>query len=222
MKFDNKNNGWKFGEYSYSVDNGLFKKAYTKKAGYKTKITVIAFISVLIFILYPFDLEGTAGIKNLTAEDISSISLNQVIVIPKGMDIENQDISMEDIAEKIKELRPLPLSEYSEDHVISMEAITDKRFIEEVLITLSNHKMRKRRFSRGVDFFPMDYTMPSSTRLSIYINDSNKTLVNIFISHNPQYVSIHKYSNINGNSKTARYKIYGDGIDTQRLFELTK
>lgn len=189
---------------------------------YKTKaINIIVFISIFFFIFYPFDLERTAGIKNITADDISSISVNQRIQIPKGMDIE-KNISMYDIANKLEDLRPLPLSEYSEDYLISLEDITDKRFIEEVLSTLSNHKMRKRRFSKGVDTFPVDYTKPRETGVLIYLNDPSKTQVRISISHDPRYVSIHKFNNTNGSEDRARYKIYGDEIDTRKLFELNR
>ncbi|SCY55172.1 hypothetical protein [Alkaliphilus peptidifermentans] len=222
MKYDAKNDSFKLGEYNYSVEKKMLKEAHRKKVGYKTKfIIIIIFISILTFIFYPFDLERTAGIKNLTADDISNITLEQTITIPKGMDIETKDISMDDIGEELEELRPLPISKYSEIHSTSMKDITDKNFIEEVLLTLSNHNMRKRRFSKGGTTFRVDYTMPGSTRVTIRLNDDNKTGVHIFISHDPRYVSLYTFSS-NGSSDRARYKIYGDGIDTQKLFELTR
>lgn len=223
MKYDSKNGSWKLGEYSYSVDKKMIKEAHRNKVGYKTKgISIIVFVSMLIFIFYPYDLERTAGIENLTADDISSVSLNQTIRIPKGMDIETKEISMNDIAKKLEELSPLPLSEYSESHLISMTGITDKSFIEEVLLTLSNHNMRKIRFSKGVDYFRSDNALPSRTRISIRLNYPNKTEVHIYISHDPTYISIYKFNSIDGNSGRVRYKMYGDGIDTQRLFKLTR
>jgi len=211
MKYDAKNGSLKLDEH------------IRKRSRYKIKvITIIVVISIFIFFFYPIDLEHSADIKNLTADYISSISLNQTIQIPKGMDIDKKKISMYDIAEELEELKPLPLSVHSESYLISMENITDESFIEEVLLILSDHNMRKRYFSRKVDTFHIDHTMPRLTTILICLNDSNKTQIDISISHDPRYVSVYKISDTNGSGDRARYKIYGDGIDTQKLFELTR
>jgi hypothetical protein len=97
-----------------------------------------------------------------------------------------------------------------------MADTTDKSFIDEVPLTLSNHTMRKRR---GGGTSTIDNAMPDSTILFIRLNDANKTQVIIDIDHDPRNVIIHKH----GRSQRPRYyKLYGDGIDTQKLFELTR
>lgn len=219
MKFDPRNGSWKLGEYSYSVDKKMIKEAY-RKVSFKTKIItiiiIILFISRLIFIFYPLDLMQTLGIKNITVDDISSIHFQQMIKIPKGMDMEAKEISMNEIGKKLDELWPLPLSEHSESYPIFMPNITDKSFIEEVLLELSNHTMRK---SRGRGRFPIDNSMPDSTIIFIRLKDDNKTEVHIFIGHDPRNISINR---LDSNEGTRYYKLYGDGIDTQKLFELTR
>jgi len=116
----------------------------------------------------------------------------------------------------------LPLSEYSENYIVSLEDITDESYIEEVLSILSNHNMRKRRLAGSLDIFYPNYTMPRSTRILIRLNDANKTYVYIDISHDPRYVYIDKSNLTSEKRDEGRYIIYGDGIDTRKLFELTR
>lgn len=216
MNNNDKKDNCKLGDYS----NGVNKINDRKKVGYITRIITIAtsivIISRLIFVFYPLDLKEAAGIKNITADDVYSISFQQIIWIPKGMDIEVKEISMDDIGRKLDELWPLPLSEYSEPYLIFMPDITHKGFIEEILLALSNHTMRKR--SSGGNF-PIDNAMPDSTTLFIHLDDASKTQVIISIEHDPRQIGLIK---LRRNYSPRYYTLYGDGIDTQKLFELTR
>jgi len=53
------------------------EESVTKKRKHLGKvITFVVLISILIFLYYPIDLDSTMGIKGLTANNVSSISLH--------------------------------------------------------------------------------------------------------------------------------------------------
>lgn len=61
--------------------------------------------------------------------------------------------------------------------------------------------------------------MPSSTSVSIFLNDKIELK---YISHDLRYINIYKFNGTNKTIDRARYKIYGDGINTQKLFEFIR
>lgn len=156
----------------------------TKKRHWFRMSIVGVIILLLLYIYYPISLTGTMGIKGVTADDISGMSLH--IALPS----------------------PLPDIDGKE---IRLDNITDKAFIEDILAKLSNHSMRKRRFTQNkVDYFPInDFTRPSWIDITIHLKETNSR---ISISHNPKYLEV----------GTVRYKLYGDGIDTKGVLKLAR
>lgn len=134
----------------------------TKKRNWLWGAITGVIIVALLYIYYPISLTDAMGIKDLTADDISGMSLH--IALP----------------------RPLPDIDGEE---IRLDNITDKAFMEDILSTLSSRTIRKRRFTQSkVDYFPInDFTRPSWIDITIHLKETNSR---VSISHNPKYLEV--------------------------------
>ena len=152
---------------------------------------VIAAVIVLLAVnFYPRDLRQVAGLQDITPDDITRIQLSMAIY------------------EEVAGGAVPPRSEL----IAQNEIITDRDFFEDVLDMLENHTVRRRLLSRGVDYRRVDLTRPSIVFLSVSF-DNRETLF-IDISNDSRFMAIWS-----GESAYTRYRLYGEGLDTNKLYE---
>lgn len=153
---------------------------------------VIVAITVLLALnFYPRDLKQVVGLKGITPDDITQIQLSMAVYE------EPASPGMEPRAELIA----------------NGEVITDRAFFKDLLDLLENHTVRRRLLSRGVEYRRVDPTKPSIVFLAIYLENNRETLF-LDISNDSRFLSM--WSSDTGYT---RYRVYGEGIDTNSLHE---
>ncbi len=163
------------------------KQSMVKSIMYAVVGAVIVLLAVSF---YPRDLRQVAGLQDITPDDIIRIQLSMAVY------------------EELAGGAVAPRSEL----IAQNESITDRDFFKDVLDVLEDHTVRRRFFSRGVDYRRVDLTKPSIVFLSVSFDNRETLFINI--SNDSRFMAIWS-----SESAYTRYRLYGEGIDTNKLYE---
>ncbi len=103
-------------------------------------------------------------------------------------------------------------AEWNKDHsgikdVLPATVITDIALIDDVVSLLSGQTMTRRLRKKGTLFYPNDFERPTFIVLFLVFEDNKSTIISI---------APHPSLQVNG----TRYRLWGQGIDTVKLWEL--
>lgn len=149
---------------------------------------IVATIGFLVFSFYPRDLKRVAGLHGVTPADIVQIQLSMSIYR------EPESAGM------------VPRTEL----IASNEVITDEGFFEQVLQLLDEKRIRTRPFSSGMEYRKADFSKPAFTLLSMSLEHGETVFISI--SNDSRFVAMWS-----SETEYARYRLYGEGIDTRQL-----
>ncbi len=177
-------------------ERAVFIMAKTQRTQGETIAKALKFVAIgaiilaFAFIYYPRSFAGVAGIQDVTADDITQIELTMTVYE------ENYSSGRAPRTETIA----------------GNKIITDEEFFADVLGVLEDQTMRRRLFVPRVEYRQPDYTTPRYTVLNIRFADDEKLFVHI--SSDPRFILMWP-----GGSDPTHYRLYGEGIDTNRLLE---